>query len=114
MPSQVTGASASVTLRGASAQARPGFRVERARTKRMGIGDDGRDAAGGVARDEIVRELVREPKGSDGRSEKGEVGERGDPRAIDELRRYVCRVLGVDPKVEGESVVPFKIGRAHV
>ena len=72
----------------------------------MGIGDDGRDAAGGVARDEIVRELVREPKGSDGRSEKGEVGERGDPRAIDELRRYVCRVLGVDPKVEGESVVP--------
>ena len=73
----------------------------------MGIGDDGRDAAGGVARDEIVRELVREPKGSDGRSEKGEVGERGDPRAIDELRRYVCRVLGVDPKVEGESVVPF-------
>ena len=51
----------------------------------------------------IVRELVRERR-IDGRSEKGEVGERGDPRAIDELRRYVCRVLGVDPKVEGESV----------
>ena len=63
---------------------------------------------GGMARDEIVRELVREPKGSDGRSEKGVVGERGDPRAIDELRGRisVCRVLGVDPKVEGESVVP--------
>ena len=72
----------------------------------MGIGDDGRDAVGGMARDEIVRELVREPKESDGRSEKGVVGERGDPRAIDELRQYVCRVLGVDPKVEGESVVP--------
>ena len=75
----------------------------------MGIGDDGVDAGDGVARDEIVREttMVRDPKGDGKRSDTGDrADQRADQHAIDELRRYVCRVLGVDPKVEGESVVP--------
>lgn len=75
----------------------------------MGIGDDGVDAGDGVARDEIVREttMVRDPKGDGKRSDTGDrADQRADQHAIDELRRYVCRVLGVDPRVEGESVVP--------